>query len=112
MAVSFAPYTWPMRAATASACIVVAVAAVRRGWLRPWRDQVSAAGSTSLVAAYWVWLVLITAVVAVQVMLYLSAPREVYPTFSSLAEGAFGVRPLRTGAFAFWLWVGWYLVRR
>jgi hypothetical protein len=111
VAASFEPYTWPMRVATGAVCAAAAVDAVRHGWLRRWRQPPMPRRPRD-VALLAVWLLLIGVVVGTQLAMYVSAPRDLYPTFSSVASDAFGLWPVRVAAFAVWTWAGWYLVRR
>jgi hypothetical protein len=99
-----------VRLAILIVCAVVAVDAVRHGWLHAWDSPRVPRGGTRM-APYAVWLVLIAVVAAVQVAMFTSAPRATYPTLSSLADVAFGAWPVRAAAFALWSWGGWYLVR-
>lgn len=111
VATRFEPYTTPMRVATAVPCILlVALAVVRR-----WHHRRLPAGSGDEPGSRWllaVWVVLMGAAVAFQLVLYLSSPRSAYPTLSSLAGIAFGWPGARPLAFAAWLLLGWYLVDR
>ena len=99
-----------MRVAAAVPYAVVLVAAVRRGWHRrlvPAEPPVEGRRW-----ALGVWALLIAATVAFQLGMYVSHPRELYPTFSSMAGTAFGWQPVRAVAFAAWLGLGWYVVER
>jgi hypothetical protein len=105
------PDSWAMRLAVLIVCVAVTVDAVRHGWLTASEAPRVPMGKTRVIA-YVVWMVLIAAVVVVQVAMYVSAPRETYPTLSSLADLAFEAWPVRAAAFGLWTWAGWFLVRR
>jgi len=107
LAATFAPFSWPMRLATAFPCVILVGVATHRGWLRD--GPVDGAPLRALGLA--TGLVLLAAIGSFQLSLYLSAPRADYPTLSSLAGSAFEHLPVRATAFAAWLASGWYLVR-
>lgn len=111
VAALFAPYTVPMRIATALPCAVLAVVAVMRGWQR-WRLSNGVLFAPDRIGVLLVWAALIVVAVTFQLGVYFSAPRRVYPTLSSLAGIAFDWPGVRAVAFAAWLWLGWYLVER
>lgn len=60
-------------------------------------------------AAVVVWSVLITALVAWELMALRSLPRHDHPTISSLVEGSEHHHLARLALYAAWIWLGWTL---
>ncbi len=57
------------------------------------------------------WFVAFGLVACWELVSYLSAPRRVYPTLSSLSDAVSDVRPAKAALFFAWLLLGWALVR-
>jgi hypothetical protein len=112
VATSFAPWTWPMRVATAIPIAAVLALALGRGRHRRQPAPVRPVDRRTQAVAFTGWLVLIAIAVSFQLALYRSQPRDTYPTLSSLAAEVFTVQPLRAAAFALWLWLAWYFLER
>ena len=117
IATSFQPNTRAMLITIVIPAAVVLTAAVARGWLRPGpvASEPSTASHRSTradVVGLAIWLVLLAVAVGFQLLMFMSNPRTVYPTLSSLVAGVFDTRALRAGAFALWLWFAWYLLDR
>lgn len=107
----FDAFTWPSRIATGVPIAVAVVVALRLGWHRP--GPLAAPPPFVHLGGMAVWTSLIAAAVWFQLAVFRSAPREEYPTLSSLARVAFGWPPVRAVAFWAWLLLGLYvLVRR
>lgn len=112
---SFAAFTVPMRVATSLPIVAVIAWAIKDGWHRCGpidQDPPLSRTTPSSVAAMAVWVLLLVVAAAFQLATYLSEPREVYPTLSSLAGDAFSVAPVRTAGFAAWLALAAYLLVR
>jgi len=105
---TFTPFTWPMRVAVALPMVSVVAAAVARGWHRQGSLEAAPVRTTGLATG----LVLLALVGVFELALYVSAPRDEYPTMSSIAGEALGAWPVRAAAFLTWLGAGWYVVRR
>ena len=117
IATNFKPNTRAMLITIAIPGAVVLAVAVARGWLRPARLAAEPAGasrrsSRADALGLAIWLVLIAVAVGFQLAMFVSNPRSVYPTLSSLVAGVFDTRAFRAGAFALWLWLAWYLLNR
>jgi len=116
IATNFKPNTRAMLITIAIPGAVVLTIAVARGWLRPAlaTDRAGAPRGSNRADAVGlaIWLVLIAVAVGFQLAMFMSNPRSVYPTLSSLLAGVFDTRALRAGAFALWLWLAWYLLDR
>ena len=110
VAALFEPMTWPTRIATALPILALLAGAVHRGWSRP-RMPVARRRRLRPGAAA-VWVILIGAVIAVQLLNFVAEPREIYPTLSSLAQEVLDLYPLRAAMFVGWIGAGWYLVGR
>src|SRR5262249_38919076 len=115
IATNFEPNTRAMLITIAIPSAVLLTVAVARGSLRPARlaTEPSVAPRRSNRAdavGLAIWLVLLAIAVGFQLLMFTSNPRSVYPTLSSLVAGVFDTRALRAGAFAVWLWFGWYLL--
>jgi hypothetical protein len=115
IATSFKPFTPAMLITIAIPGAVALTVAVARGWLRPARLATEPAGpphrSTRADAfGLLTWLVLLATAVGFQLAMFVSNPRSVYPTLSSLVAGVLDTRALRAGGFVLWLWLGWYLL--
>ena len=108
VATRFAPFTWPMRVATALAVVAIVFLAIRRGWYHRAAPDDLAPNRRGLRLG----LVLLAVVGLFQLELYLSSPRSSYPTLSSLASTSFSLWPVRATAYFGWLAAGWYLVDR
>jgi hypothetical protein len=116
IATSFKPFTLAMLITVAIPSAVVLTVAVARGWLRP-RLATEPSGAPHRLnrtdaVGLAIWLVLIAVALGFQLAMFVSNPRSTYPTLSSLLAGVFDTRVLRAGAFALWLWLGWYLLDR
>jgi hypothetical protein len=117
IATNFRANTQAMLITIAIPGAVVLTIAVARGWLRPGRLVTEHAGAPhhskpANVVGLAIWLALIAIAVGFQLAMFMSNPRSVYPTLSSLLAGVFDTRALRAGAFALWLWLAWYLLDR
>jgi hypothetical protein len=60
----------------------------------------------------WVWVALLVALLAWELISLRLSPREDHPTLSSIADWAMSVHPGRFAFFAVWLGVGYWLFRR
>jgi hypothetical protein len=117
IATNFEPHTSAMLITVAIPSAVVLTVAVVRGWLRaaPLATQPATAprrSSRADAVGLAIWLVLLAVAAGFQLAMFVSNPRSVYPTLSSLVAGVFDTRALRAGAFALWLWLAWYLIDR
>jgi hypothetical protein len=117
------PYTSLARLAVAVPVASAVGVAVHDGWHR--RGPVRARSLGSEVGrarpadgrahrpgGLFVWASLFTGLAAWQLVVFTSSPREDNPTFSSLTIEAMAHGPVRAGAWAAWLVLGWYVVRR
>ena len=109
LAALFAPFTWPIRAATALPAFIVVVMAVWRGWLRP---GVKNAALSRYHPGLLLWVAVFVVMIAFQLLNFFEWPRTVYPTLSSLLSTWFAFYPARALAFGLWIWLGWYVVDR
>jgi hypothetical protein len=117
IATNFKPHTRAMLITIAIPSAVVLTAAVARGWLRPARlatvpVEASQRSNRADAVGLAIWIVLFAVAIGFQLAMFVSNPRSVYPTLSSLVAGVFDTRVLRAGAFALWLWLAWYLLDR
>jgi len=117
IATNFEPFSLAMLITVAIPAAVVLTVAVARGWL--WRARLATgpAGASQLstrseAVGLAIWLVLLAIAAGFQLAMFVSNPRSVYPTLSSLVAGVFDTRALRAGAFALWLWLAWYVLDR
>lgn len=101
-AAALRPFTAPMDAAIALPTALMAVPAAldRSG---PGRRRL-----TPLRQA-WPWVVLTVGLVAVELMAYLSSPRDRHPTLSSMADALMATHAGRAAAMAAWLALGFGL---
>jgi hypothetical protein len=106
------PFTAQQYVVTGIPCAVIVAAAVRRGWLRPGPVHPSPARVPGPAPVLALWVALLGLALAVQLFHFFDAPRDVYPTLSSLASLVFDIYPVRVVAFAAWLGLGWYLLER
>jgi hypothetical protein len=123
------PFTALAYATVAGPVIVVVGVALRSGWHRRQLPSQSEPGGATggevgdggtAPSGTWaehrlagvVWVVLWFAVIFWQIMVFTSSPREAYPTFSSLLNDAMEPYPVRVAVWGFWLYLGWYVVRR
>jgi len=60
---------------------------------------------------WWPWGALALAVVALEVVSYLSLPRAAHPTLSSLSDRAMQMRAVKAAFVFAWLWLGLRIVR-
>jgi hypothetical protein len=113
------PFTWPADALTALGLAgVAAIVGVQLLGNPPALLARRAAPGDEAVASHpgvsrWAtWAVAIALVVAWELFCYLSAPRALHPTLSSLLDTVTGSHAGRGVAFATWLLLGTYLVTR
>ena len=117
VATNFEPNTRAMLITIAIPAAVLLTVAVARGRLRSARlatepSVPSSRSNRADAVGLAIWLVLLALAVGFQLLMFMSNPRSVYPTLSSLLAGVFDTRALRAGGFALWLWFGWYLLDR
>lgn len=107
------PSSWQARAVTTLVGLAVLLWAISRGQHRARprpgaRPRLGGARTVSLVA----WLCAFGTLVAYQLAIFFSEPREVYPTLSSLINPVIEPVGIRAAAFVVWAWAGWYLVAK
>lgn len=108
VAATFSPFSWPMRVAVALGIVAIVALALRQGWHRSGPVDDTAPRQRGLRTG----IVVLAVIGLVQLELYLSSPRDSYPTMSSLASSAFALWPVRAAMLLGWLAGGWYLVER
>jgi hypothetical protein len=80
--------------------------------LRRWPRASNGAATPSARRGLLAWAVGIALVAAFEIANYLQAPRRDHPTLSYLLDGVGEHHWSKAIAFALWLLLGWYLVRR
>ncbi|MGA3147962.1 MAG: hypothetical protein ABSF33_10845 [Acidimicrobiales bacterium] len=93
--------------------VALAVMAVRmRSWWRP-APVVGSGEPVPTPDRLWsAWAATAALVAGWEVYCYTAAPRSQHPTLSSLLDGLDSSHAGKALAFALWLALGWYLVRR
>jgi hypothetical protein len=107
------PFSWNARIATGLVGVaIVAVALARNQHRRRPEDVPRPQLGGSRTASLVVWLVVLGGLVAYQLAIFFSEPRDLYPTLSSLINPVIEPYLVRAAAFFTWIWAGWYLVAR
>ena len=103
------PFTLPIDVAVALPAVVVAILT----WLlsRPGPPEgVDSQPVRWRNAAPWAGL--FGALAALELVEYVSSPRQEHPTLSSIADDLMSTHPARAAMFALWLLLGWALLLR
>ena len=108
VAAGFRPFTQPENAVVAlPALIVVAVS-----WRRSDFGKTGGPTVRPPAAASAIWVLLLVALTAWELVAYAMSPRHDHPTLSSISDSLMSVHVGRAAAFFGWLVVGWALFLR
>jgi hypothetical protein len=102
------PFTHPEAVAVSIPLVVAGVALLRS---RPGVGE-AAAREEGPRRGVWVWVTLLAALMAWELISFALKPRADHPTLSSIADAAMSTHPGRFAMFAAWLGVGYWLFRR
>ena len=102
-------FTHPEAVAVSIALVVAGVALLRA---RHRLDEEAESGEEVTRRGTWVWVTLVVALLAWELISYRLSPRIDHPTLSSIADAIMSTHPGRFALFAAWLGVGYWLFRR
>jgi hypothetical protein len=102
------PFTHPEAVAVSIPLVVAGVALLRS---RPGVDAAAALHEAPR-RGWWVWVALLVALLACELISFALKPRADHPTLSSIADAVMSTHPGRFAMFAAWLAVGYWLFRR
>lgn len=103
------PFSHPMAVAVSIPLVLAGIAILRS---RRRLDAARNAGEPVTRRGTRVWLVLIVALFAWELISYRLSPRVDHPTLSSIADAVMGTHPGRFAMFVAWLAAGSWLFRR
>ena len=109
IAAGFRPFTQPMNVAVALPAVVVVALSWRRSDFGR-SDSADAVRPPPAAAA--IWVLILVALTAWELVAYASSPRHDHPTLSSISDSLMSVHIGRAAAFLGWLVVGWALFLR
>lgn len=102
-------FTHPEAVAVSIPLVVAGVALLRA---RHRLDEEAESGEEVTRRGTWVWVTLVVALLAWELISYRLSPRIDHPTLSSIADAIMSTHPGRFALFAAWLGVGYWLFRR
>jgi hypothetical protein len=102
-------FTHPEAVAVSIPLVVAGVALLRA---RHRLDEEAESGEEVTRRRTWVWVTLVVALLAWELISYRLSPRIDHPTLSSIADAIMSTHSGRFALFAAWLGVGYWLFRR